>query len=60
MTEFLTIIVSAAVGAMWQTRLEARRFIHEKIFESRKRLYTNAWQITGQLPLAALPPRLTS
>ena len=58
MTELITIVVSAAVGAVvaylgaiWQTRLEARRFIHESIHENRVRLYPNAWEITGELPL---------
>jgi hypothetical protein len=57
MSEIVTVIVSAAVGALvaylgsiWQTRLEARRVIHERVHESRVRLYPAAWKLTGAFP----------
>jgi hypothetical protein len=57
MTDTLTVIISAAVGAVvaylgavWQTRLEARRVIHERVHQSRARLYPSAWKLTGALP----------
>ncbi len=52
-----TVVVSAVIGAavayvgsVWQARLAARRVIHERVHESRARLYPIAWKITGRLP----------
>lgn len=69
MPEFLnllTILVSAItgailayLGAIWRTRSQARQFIHEKIHESRSRLYPQAWKLTGQLPLRPKTQQLT-
>lgn len=66
MQEILVVIISAAVGAVvayagavWQTRLEARRFIHERVHENRVRLYPEAWKLTGVLPLRPRDESLT-
>ncbi len=57
MIELLTVVVSAAVGALvaylgsiWQTRFEARRVIHERVHEQRAKLYPVAWKLTGSFP----------
>lgn len=57
MDELLTVVVSAAVGAVvaylgafWQSRLQGRRVIHERVHASRARLYPEAWRLTGSFP----------